>query len=265
MKKMTTQELKKVQLDILNVVAEYCDKNNIKYFLAYGTLIGAIRHKGYIPWDDDIDIVMTRPDYDKFLKFFNESNNKYEVMSFEKDKKFLYTFAKVCDNTTLLKEGKQIGCTLGVNIDVFPLDGIKNGNQLLKRQIMLRHILDIKTASYSKNRKKIKSILLSIIKVVLCFIPTRRIIKSMIDNSKKFSYDECDMICNIVEGAPNNIPLNKEFFNGVLHTYFEDGFYNIPVGYDEWLKTAYGDYMKLPPKEEQVSPHNFEAYYKSMP
>ena len=82
-KYINVEELKHIQLDMLSDIAEFCEQNHIKYFLAYGTLIGAIRHKGYIPWDDDIDICMPRPDYDKFLRLYNKKNSAYKAVAFE--------------------------------------------------------------------------------------------------------------------------------------------------------------------------------------
>ena len=102
MQKIEIDELKKIQLQILDDVVAFCDKEDLTYFLAYGTLIGAIRHNGYIPWDDDIDLVMPRDDYDYFLRHYNESTKRYKVLDYEVDPKYLYPFGKVIDTETLL-------------------------------------------------------------------------------------------------------------------------------------------------------------------
>ena len=106
MNEIKLDELKKIQLDILVFIDDFCEKNNINYWIDCGTLLGAVRHKGYIPWDDDIDIGMLREDYDKFMKIFNNccNNSKYKFISYETDKNWPFPFGKVLDITTVLYE-----------------------------------------------------------------------------------------------------------------------------------------------------------------
>ncbi len=103
MKELLSDELKRIQLDILRNVHKFCLEHNINYSLAYGTLLGAVRHKGFIPWDDDIDIMMLRNDYDRFIKEYPESD-EYGLCCFEKDTNYPYSFAKVQDKKTSLIE-----------------------------------------------------------------------------------------------------------------------------------------------------------------
>ncbi|MFR5682857.1 MAG: phosphorylcholine transferase LicD [Clostridia bacterium] len=121
---MSLEEIKSIQLDILSQVANYCDRNGLRYFLAYGTLLGAVRHKGYIPWDDDIDIMMPRPDYMQFINSFNNEKCALRVGSHYLDKNYPYVIAKVYDTSTLCKENIDVEYSIGINIDVFPIDGL---------------------------------------------------------------------------------------------------------------------------------------------
>ena len=121
-RRITIEELKRVQLEILDMVTQFCDANGIRYWLDSGTLLGAIRHKGYIPWDDDIDLGMLREDYERFVSVFNESNDRYRVLSFEWNPDFGFPFAKVCDTTTVLYEPDERGRKMAINIDIFPYD-----------------------------------------------------------------------------------------------------------------------------------------------
>lgn len=118
MKVICTDEMKHIQLDILKNVAKFCDENRIRYYLGFGTMLGAVRHKGFIPWDDDIDILMPRPDYLRFVKVFNKSNDRYEVKSIEIDEAYWNTFAKVFDLQTYMEEPR---ITVPENIDVLIL------------------------------------------------------------------------------------------------------------------------------------------------
>ena len=104
MRRIYIDELKKIQINILDQVADFCNKNDISYWLDCGTLLGAVRHKGYIPWDDDVDIGMFRSDFDRFLNLFNQSNERYKVYNIENNNEFYYPFGKVLDTTTILYE-----------------------------------------------------------------------------------------------------------------------------------------------------------------
>jgi lipopolysaccharide cholinephosphotransferase len=137
MRTITQDELKSIQLDLLQKTADFCEANGIRYFLCGGTLLGAIRHKGYIPWDDDIDIVMPRPDYERFCKTFNQPDSVYKVKSLLTHPDYACAFAKVYDNRTMLKELHYKGVHFGVYIDVLPVDGVKDSAQIKK--IMFLH------------------------------------------------------------------------------------------------------------------------------
>ena len=123
MKELSLQEIKEIELDILKMFHSFCIENNIKYYLSHGTLLGAIRYKKFIPWDDDVDLLIPRKDYDRMLSIFKD-NERYHLFAFEKDSKYSYPFAKLCDMTTRKDEfGYENGVELGVDIDLFRLRG----------------------------------------------------------------------------------------------------------------------------------------------
>ena len=118
---LNQEQIKQIQLDLLSDVASFCKEREVRFSLAYGTLIGAVRHNGYIPWDDDIDLLMPRPDYDRFLETFH--SEKDEVLDLSKSNVCVETFAKVCRKGTIMVD-RELGRALwGVNVDIFPIDG----------------------------------------------------------------------------------------------------------------------------------------------
>ena len=120
-RKVTLEEMRDLQLAMMDKIHEFCVERGIRYSLGGGTLLGAVRHKGYIPWDDDIDIMLPRPDYERFLKEFDGVYPNFKVLHLNNDRTYPYLFAKVYDSRTLLVECRA---TMGVYIDVFPIDGL---------------------------------------------------------------------------------------------------------------------------------------------
>lgn len=265
MKQASVDDLKKIQLEILDYVANFCDKNDIKYFLDSGTLLGAIRHKGYIPWDDDIDIGMLREDYDKFINLFNNDNDsKYKCYSIENNENFYFPFAKVLDTTTVLYEPNEKGFKFCINIDVFVYDNAPDNTYELKKMYDSRDKLIKKNTFRGFKFYKSYSFIKLIIKFLLYFYTFFRdrnhYAKKLVENSKKYSNIETGYVGNFTSFS--RIKARKEIFNSFIEVDFEGKKYKAPVGYDEWLKNFYGDYMQLPPKEKRVSHHSFVAYYK---
>ena len=122
-KYLSMDEIKLIELEILQYIHDFCVKNDIKYFINYGTLIGAVRHKGFIPWDDDIDICMFRKDYEKFIDLFSKDDGIYKILSLETDDKYYNNFMKVINSKTKIEDERNYKTyDLGIFVDIFPID-----------------------------------------------------------------------------------------------------------------------------------------------
>lgn len=263
MKEINIEELKKIQLGILQNVADFCDKHNIRYFLAYGTLIGAIRHNGYIPWDDDIDIAMPRPDYERFIRIFKDESARYEVVSVHNNKQYGMPFAKVHDTRTVLHEILYKQDVYGVYIDIFPIDSIKNKCQIYTI-IFLTKVLHTKKANFS-NRKITKMIINFFGKIILAPFSIHNIASFMDKICKRHPYGSTPYAGEISDGlSEGRAMVNFELFEDTLPHEFEGRTYKIPIGYDKWLRSLYGDYMQLPPIEKRNTLHVFMAWWKEI-
>ena len=263
-KKIDVDELKKIQIEILDIAAEFCERNDIKYWINCGTLLGAVRHKGYIPWDDDIDLGMLREDYDRFIKLFNESNNRYRAYCFENNPNFYYGYCKVLDTNTVLYEPDRKGNKLSANIDIFVYDNAPKGKfkvklSFLKRTIYLK-CYQVKLL-YTENYNIIKKMMVYFLYVLLLPFSKKFFITKIVKNGKKYVDKENDYVADLC--GFDNILFEKELFKSFTTLKFEGKEYKVPSNYDKFLHVMYGDYMKLPPEEERVSHHRFEAYYKN--
>ena len=264
MKEMTTKELRECQLGILSEVHEFCKKNNIKYSLAYGTLLGAVRHKGYIPWDDDIDIMMLREDYDVFLSKFK--NDRYIQICNETDKTYCHPFAKIYDKKTLIVENINQEAKIGVNIDVFPIDNFPNSFHksvvFLRKKRLLSIIYILKNTKITSNRNIIKNIILAISQVILSPLSLNYLTKKIVEFSKQYNQEKTQYkgIVTVIDTNINE-RMSSVTYESTTLIDFENRKYLSFRDYDTILTAWYGDYLKLPPEDKQVTHHAFKAYW----
>lgn len=273
MRVITDIEIKQIELDMMLYIHEICRKNNLRYFICGGTLIGAIRHNGFIPWDDDIDINMPYEDYKQLVDLINK-DNRYKIFSISDDG-YYYYFGKLIDKRTKLIENRldvQID-DMGVYIDIFPLDGVPKEKKEAMCWYKEMHRYNVLLESFALWGQYKCSFFRYIYRNIKYFFydirfPYYRIkgiqsIKKKIEEkAHNYSFDQSDFVCSI-GGAYNEKEIYlKKFFETAVQVKFEGYLLNAPVGYHEFLTQMYGDYMQMPPKEKQVSNHDFEAYWR---
>ena len=264
MKKLNTTELKRIQLKILQRVDEYCEQNNIHYFLMYGSLIGAIRHKGIIPWDDDIDICMNRKDYDNFIEnFSSDMTDSFYVRSQKTDITFPFYYSKVCIRDTHAFEpiDKQ-DYDVGINIDLFPLDSVPDGLiKRVKQQIIVK-ICKIKliphTIDFGIKRSACKRIILSFLSLMYrkpAYYYIQQI-ERIIDTHN----DNTTFITEIMTPYGKRAVFPRVWFSKTIKVPFEGMMIPVPYEYHKILTRIYGDYMSPPQIDQQVSHHSCKAF-----
>lgn len=257
-KRLSGAKIKELLLNILKEIDAFCAENNLTYYLAYGTLLGAVRHKGFIPWDDDIDIWMPRPDYERFISSFTSQGSRYQVVSHFKDKKYPYFFAKVHDTATILEMKTTFNYQLGLYVDIYPVDVIPSDKNLQKKHKknynLYRNIYGIKAIKYRKGRGNAKNLLLLASRIITFFIPLSFLPKKIDKISGTYNYTDYDL-ASIAIAPAHRLILDKHLFSTAIKLRFEDMDANVPIGYAEILSKIYGNYLTLPPIEKQVSHH----------
>lgn len=267
MKELTSEELKQVQIDIMKYVHNFCEKNGIKYFICSGTLIGAARHKGFIPWDDDIDIMMPRDDYERFISLFSKETGRFKVWSHKLQNNYPLPYAKVTDEQTLKMENMIGAIELGVDIDVFPLDDIPDDDKLFKAVVQkgqfYNNILGLKQTTIRKGRALYKNIFLIIGRVFFSFISVISILRKIDNNAMRYHGCTCKRTADLVFPVAGMKEVQqKEYYEHTVLLKFENEQFVAPEKYHEFLTARYGNYIKLPPIEQQVTHHSFKAYWK---
>ncbi len=268
--KLTLNEIQSVSLDILTKVHSFCKENGIKYSLAYGSLIGAIRHNGFIPWDDDVDIIMPRQDYERFKESFNcpglgllseDDPNSYVCFS------RVYDYSRTFNKTTLPFAHNYYG---GVWIDIFAADGVPDNfsefQALVARQTALSldqlYYRDPKAELSVMPTLKKKVGLLSRKILRLNGWPLKSVNKKMLSNMQGIPFGDTNHWSQLacMDDGDRMYQLTEDFKDVECHS-FEGREVYIMTGYDRVLRTLYGDYMQLPPEEERIPKQSFLSFY----
>ena len=265
-KELTIEEIQQASFKVLLKFKEICDKNNFEYSLAFGTLIGAIRHKGFIPWDDDIDVVMKRPDYEKFIQYcidHPEELKPFELLHYRTNKQYIYPIARISDPSYRLdyENAKEYG--LGCFIDVYPLDGRNpNDKKHIKKMMHLNSIIYVGgQKKLTKARNFFRNIPKAILFVYTRFASLNKLLAKADKKARKYDYGCTDEVSAMVIEADR--PMNYKHLLGTVDVDFNGAKFKAPKEYDALLKAYYGDYMKLPPEEERVGHHFYKVFKKA--
>lgn len=266
MKKLDINEIKQMELDILIAFDLYCRQKQICYSLGAGTMLGAVRHKGFIPWDDDIDIFMNRADYDCFIQSFLQTpfiQDRYKVMVPGKDNNYFYPYIKIIDTKTIVYE-RNIApqYSVGVWIDIFPVDVCADSLEEA-RKICISRAKERKQYMYyfcDTRGKTCKAILKRFyVKFIntFCKRTMYKIKEEMLRPTGNHDAKYSGTICWV--SVPNDV-YPSEYFEEYIDIEFEHKKFMVYKNYESILKWRYGDdYMQLPPKEKRIS-HNPKAY-----
>lgn len=269
MKELSQQETRHYQLELLDAFVEICNTYCLYYTLGGGTLLGAIRHQGFIPWDDDIDVLMPRSDYERLIQLDMHNTIFFEkniVLLNWKKGNYEYPFVKIVNtNTTIDEKYMQNTSEVHLWIDIFPIDGISSQkyrqHRVFKEILLIRKIFLLRNARLGEGKTKLKRVMKYFFKPILGIISSKLLCAQMEKISTKYSYDKENTVAGILWGYGVQECIEKDQFEKCTLVTFENKMYNAPSNYDDYLTGLYGNYMELPPVEKRIN-HGYKVYVK---
>lgn len=257
-KEITLKEIQEVSLDTLKHIRDFCEKHDIKFFIAYGTLLGAVRHKGFIPWDDDIDIVMPRPDYDRFVEQY-KNTPEYSLFTYHNSGAII-PFARVCEmkrTEAVFHKSPWIKEKVGIYVDIFPLDAVeKEGfeEKKAKADYLWRKGWILRYALVSPRSIPVNKMPKWAVRKVNQLLNTKKRIERHIDFCKAQAWATTPYLAQFSVPDPHEGIILKNWYDDTVLLPFEDDAFPAPKMWHEVLTNIFSDYMSLPPESERV-PH----------
>lgn len=259
------REIQQIVLNITKYIVNICEEHNLRYLLTGGTLLGAIRHQGFIPWDDDIDLCMPRPDYDKLIEILEKTDNsRFKLLQFEEGN-YYYPYIKIVDTRTKVIEHirEEEIPDLGLYIDIFPLDGFGNELNTAKKQFLFKTKLCywIVNASVKPSDRPLHKRIFYFFWNLFGkrFSSKKEFFEYYSNKLRKLPYDKSTYVCSTFGLHGTAEMLERSYFE-LTDAKFEDTTFKIPAGYDKYLTRLSGDYMQLPPEDQRVVTHDTTIY-----
>lgn len=251
---MTPDTIRKKQLEIVSYVVDVCKRHNLNIFMGGGTLLGAVRHAGYIPWDDDVDLILPMPDYKKMTEIILKED-VYDIYNTYVDPDCSNFYTRIMDRDSVIKRWSYPNMTTsGVDIDVFPLSGtpkrIHEINSFFNRLRSLRRMY----ASAMSYTKEETNELLSL---------RSELRATIIEMSEQYDFYQSETAGNLFSKYLGKDLMPRSIYDETVYLKFEDLELPAPAGYDVYLDYLYGDYMTPPSEKDRYAPHNYKAFYKN--
>lgn len=269
MRTVTLEEMKQIMLAMLVDFDAFCRSHQLRYYLVGGTLLGAVRHHGYIPWDDDVDVAMPREDYEKFAAIYNQekTNPDFAFASYHQIPDLYVSSGKVYDTRTVLKEYCDSDVQLGVYLDVFPLDNIGTTRQeaeaFASEALKYRKRLTHRTWMVNvPGRVWYKNCAVAVLKLFSTHQPVSTLVKEQDAFCASRRATKMEPYVSIVCDALKPEILEGAWFEQTATMPFEGHDFVVPAAYDPILTVMYGDYMQLPPVKQRVTHHSYDVWYK---
>ena len=272
-KPMSMREVQEAALEILHTVAQVCEEQDLRYFLVYGTLIGAVRHQGFIPWDDDVDIMMPRPDYDMLLRYLGEHIGEYphlQIFNRQTCPDYPYMITRISDDRYELVMENERPYGMGIFIDIYPYDGLGDTRKEARRLGLKGDRLSSLCYQASRDHFAIETTTAGWRKLVkrpvfmFCKAVGKERFQDQLERlAWRRGYDSSRFVGCVIwlSWGEKDIYLRK-WFDHYRYMPFENYRFRVPRDYDKVLRHTYGDYMQLPPIKERTGHHYYTAYRK---
>lgn len=270
-RELTLREVQLISLDIAKNIDRICDEQGLRYYMCFGTLLGAVRHGGFIPWDDDIDLVMPRPDYEKFREYIRRNSSEIwpmKLYSIEDNEKYPYMISRLSDERYIIDVENEDSYGIGIFTDIYPLDGVgQTETEIIKRKNRATKFsslcyLSTRQKCIRDNTKSKKKIMIKPFAFWISKILGKMyFVRKLNEMVPVYEYDKSNYVGSLVWGSdgPRGI-FPSEWLESYVKLKFEDVELRAPMEWDKVLSRLYKNYMELPPEKKRVAHHSYKAY-----